>query len=237
MLSEPRSIAFITECVSPQLRFTPQDLQAFYSASISNDDLAYGNFNLMPGGATLATVYGEAGVPNCIRQSVLAFRPDRIQISEEWPLLTLDDYLERVRRVFQLADETLKLPPFAAISTTARCLVSVQNVADSREYLNNSFFRMDEEAGETLGRGSNLLGLRMAFPGMKQGEAAFNLRVESFINEPASLFVEVQAMQPTPFEAKDTTPVTNAMQQSYDFLSENVMSYLHLCGERFNQGG
>jgi hypothetical protein len=232
MLSEPRSIAFITECINPQLRLAPKDLQTFYSSTIDDSELSYSNFNLVPGGATLATVYGEAGAPNCVRQSVLAFRPDRIQVSEEWPIATLDDYLSKVRRVFALADESLRLPPFAAITTTARCLVGVQNMENSQEFLNKAFFRMDEQAGVALGRGTNLLGLRMAFPGTTPQEAAMNLRVESFTNDISSLFVEVTAMQPVMFEASDVNSVTLAMQRSYDFLSDNVMNYLTIAGDR-----
>jgi hypothetical protein len=232
MLSDPRSIAFITECINPQLRLAPKDLQSFYSAMINEPELSYSNFNLVPGGATLGTVHGEAGAPNCVRQSVLAFRPDRIQVSEEWPMFTLDDYLSKMKCIFDVASNSLTLPPFAAVTTTTRCLVGVQNMANSQEFLNKAFFRIDQHSAETLGRGTNLLGLRMAFPGTTPQEAAINLRVESFTNDISSLFVEVTAMQPVLFKSTDISAATDAMQRSYDFLNDNVMSYLTLAGER-----
>lgn len=226
MLSDPRSIAFVVECINPQIRHTPQRIQRLYSTMIGDPLLVYNNLNLVAGGARMTTVHGPASIPGATSHSTLVIAPDRVQLTEEWPSLTLDDFLDKASAAVAVVMKELEIATFPVTQCVTRCLVSVQGLADSREFFNQYFFRMDEEAVARLGRDVNLFGLRLAFPATSEDPSLFNVRIESFNNDVQSMFLEASGVFPTPFQADDLSPFQAAYRSTYDFLTRNVTDYL-----------
>lgn len=226
MLSDPRSIAFIVDCIHPQIRHDQGALQRLYSKLAEGGTLTYANFNITPMGAQMTTVHGPASIPGGTSHSALTFGVDRIQVKEEWPQISLDDFISRARDAVETTMNELPIPMFGAVQCVIRCLVSAQGTADSRQYFDENFFRMDEGAQERLGRQVNLLGLRLAFPATPDDMSVHNVRIESFNGDVRSIFLEECGVYQTPITVQDTSPVENAIRGAYDFLTHNVTDYL-----------
>lgn len=227
MLSDPRSIAFIVDCVHPQVRHEPASLQRLYSKlAAAEGGLGYANFNMTPVGAQMTTVHGPASIPGGTSHSALTFGVDRIQVKEEWPQITLDDFIDRARTAVETTMNELPIPMFGAIQCVIRCLVNAQGTSDSRQYFDDNFFRMDETSQEHLGRQANLLGLRLAFPAVEGDASVHNVRIESFNGDVRSIFLEECGVYQTPITVEDSSPIETAIRGAYDFLTQNVADYL-----------
>ena len=226
MFSDPRSIAFITECINPQLQPTPQALQKLYTRMVGEAGLSYTNFNLMPTGAQMSTVHGRASLPNTTSHSALVFTPDRVQIKEEWPSIAMDDYVDRMKRVLEITMEELAVPSFMVTQCCIRSLVTAQGYDNAHEFFNQHFFSMTKEQVDTLGRSPNLFGLRLAFPPTTDNQSVHNVRVETFTGDPRSVYLENAAVFSKPFGTGQVNVAEEGFRAAYEFLTGNVAEYL-----------
>ena len=231
MLSEARSIAFIVDAIHPQVQHSAADLQKLYATLISDTSLNYANLNTGPLGAQMMTVHGPSSVPNSNSHSALTLAPDRVQVKEEWPSISLDDFIARSQEALEVCIRDTNIPMIGAIQCVVRCLVSRSGTHDSREFFNNSFYRIGEEESAALGRPSSLLGLRMVFPPQDNDQGMHNVRIESFGSDPRSIFLEDVGVYQTPIKDQNFAPLEAAIRSSYDFLTLNMMDYLRCVGD------
>ena len=226
MLSDPRSIAFVVECIHPPTQHQQADLQTVFSEQSKIPALGYANFNTNPTGAQMTTVHGPASVPGSTSHSVLAFAADRFQLKEEWPQVGLDDFVNRALAAAELSLEKLQIPAILAVQCVVRCLVSVQGCPDSRTFLDQVFFGLDDVDCDALGREPNLLGLRLAFPANEGDPSVHNVRIESFNSDPRSLFLEETSVWQRPIRTDNFGQLEESIRESYSFLTNEVVDFL-----------
>ncbi|MFT7619856.1 MAG: hypothetical protein ACI97A_003513 [Planctomycetota bacterium] len=226
MLSEPRSISYILECIHAPIRHDPQVLKRLYAKTVEEPLLGYSNFNTGPAGAQMTAVHGPASFPNTTSHSVLAVAADRIQLKEEWPSISVEDFISKSQLALGLVFEELKIPGFVAVQAMVRCLVSPQGVDDCRAWLNEQFVGLNENDVTSLGRAPGLFGLRLAFPGTEEDPGLHNVRVESFGGDNRSVFLEDSAVYSGQIAPDQLDRIENAMSGAYDFLTGNVMNWL-----------
>lgn len=227
MLSEPRSISYVLECIHAPVRHDAQDLKRLYAKTVEEPLLGYSNFNTGPMGAQMTAVHGPASFPNTTSHSVLAIGADRIQLKEEWPQISLDDFIGRSQAAINLVFQELKIPAFVAVQSMVRCLVSPQGVDDCRQWLNDRFVGINEDDVSVLGRSPGLFGLRMAFPGTEADPGLHNIRIESFGGDNRSVFLEDSAVYSGQVTKDETVKIENAVKGSYDFITGPVMNWLN----------
>ena len=225
MLSDPRSISYVLECVHNPVRHEAQSLKKFYAKTVEDERLGYANFNTGPMGAQMTTVHGPASFPNTTSHSALALGADRFQIKEEWPTIGIDDFVFRARAAVELCWNELPIAQIVALQCVVRTLVSVQGVEDCRTLINESFFDMDDADYATFGKGPALFGLRLAFPLADDG-GVHGVRVESFNGDPRSLFLEDVGLWAQPLQQGDLQPVEVAIRGTYDYVSRAVVDWL-----------
>ncbi len=228
MLSDPRSISYVLECIHAPSRLDQAQLKQLYARTSEDPKLAYGNFNSGPMGARMLTVHGPASFPNAQSHSVFAVLPDRFQLTEEWPTIGIEDFVEKARAAADLVLEVLPVSRFVAIQCVVRSLASVSGVDDCRAWLTENF--QGPAAGESavFGRDPSLYGLRLGFGPSMSDPTTHNVRVESFNGDLRSLFLEDAGIVSLKEEEGDQLEtLENAVRGVYDFLTGPIFDWLN----------
>jgi hypothetical protein len=222
MLYDTRSIAFICELYHPpQATLDATRVQAVHNELFANPRLGYRNFNFIAGGVMLSNPTTAQGAA-----SSLTVLGDRLRVSEELTDSSLDDFIQRLDTVAKLAASKLEIPVFTACQVSVRSLVNPRQFRDAREFLARGMFRFSEEDLSTFGRPSQMLGLRMLFPQVKGERAFYAIRIESYNNDPRSIFVENVGTFPGVVPAAEAGSFVECVRETYRFLAEKSVEFL-----------
>lgn len=184
MLYTPRTIALICELFHPPIQPDASPIQRVHNQLYQSGDPLYSSFSVTPAGAVLSNPVNQPGA-----NSFVAFLADRFQFREELSSLTYDDFATRVRSISQHVSRERKIQVFTGQQVTVRTLVNPRSFKDSRAYLKNGMFGFDDET-DVFGREPQLYGIRMVFPATPENPGSHLIRIESFHNDPRSLFIE-----------------------------------------------
>ena len=216
----PRTIAFLCELLHPPAVADPAPIQRIHNRLFTSGTPYYTSFNVTGEGALLSNPMTQPGAV-----SSAAFLGDRFQFREELSGLTTDEFVQRVEELTSMAVAEKNIQIFTAQVVTIRTLVNPRHYGDSRSFLKDGMFRFGEEL-ELLGRAPQLYGMRLVFPPTPDSPNAFTLRVESFANDPRSLFLENQAsFGPTP-AGRGFEPLGENIRATYDFIVERVLAFV-----------
>lgn len=220
-LYAPRTIALVCELVHTPLMPDPAPIQRVHNQLYETGDPPYQSFSVTGLGAVLSNPVQMPGA-----SSLAAFLPDRFQFREELSSVTYDDFAARVRSVAAKVGAARGLAMFQAQHVTLRTLVNPQSFQDSREYLKHGLFGLDDEL-EVFGRDPALLGLRLVFPAGEGRPGTHALRIESFSNDPRSLFLEITSSYGPILAETGLAEVESNIVASYRFVTEQTMRFLH----------
>lgn len=216
----PRTIALLTELLHAPLAPDPAPIQRIHNELFQGGDPAYRNFHALPHGAVLSNPMTRPGAV-----SSAEFLPDRMRFREELTAGTHEDFAGRAADLAMRAAQARGIAQITAQAVIVRTLVNPRNFSDSRAFLREAMLGMDAETA-VFGREPGLFGLRMVFPPTPSEPNAFTLRVESFANDPRSIFLENQgAFGPMP--AADVAAGARAnVERTYAFLVTQALEFL-----------
>lgn len=217
---DPRTIAFLCELLHPPLAPDPAPIQRVHNRMFQDAVPRYQSFTVSGTGAVLSNPTSH---PNAV--SSVGFLADRFQFREELSGLTLDDFVQRVRTVTTMALAERPVQLFTAQIVTIRTLINPRRFQDSRAYLKEGIFGFEKEL-EDLGREPQLYGLRLVFPPTQAEPWAFTLRVESFANDPRSLFLENQGSFGPILGAAGLETIERNLAATYEFVVQRALSFL-----------
>lgn len=216
----PRTVALQSEIFHPVIEANAGRLQRLHNEFFSAGSPAYTDFAVLPNGALLSN---PASRPGAISSAL--FTSDRIVFREELTHVTVDEFARRVVQIGGGACALLGIQVLTAHQVTIRTLVNPRNFKDSRRYLKEGMFGFGDEV-EDFGRAPQLYGLRLVFP-PNGGEAnAHALRIESFHDDPRSLFLENQASFAPLLVARGVDALEQHVQAAYAFLVERGLAFL-----------
>lgn len=222
MLYDTRSIAFLCELFHPpQAQIDATRVQSVHNEIFANPRVGYRNFNFISGGVMLSNPHPTPGA-----NSALTVLGDRLRLIEELTDASLDDFLHRLETVSKLTAARLEIPIFTACQVSVRSLVNPRAFRDAREFLARGVFRFSEEDLSTFGRPSQMLGLRMLFPQAPGERAFYALRLESFNNDPRSIFLENVGTFPGVVPAAEAAAFSDCVRETYRFLTERAVGFL-----------
>ncbi len=224
----PRSIAFLCELLHPPGAPSPEVIQRVHNRLFQDGHPPYSSYAVTPTGAVLSNPVGQPGAV-----SSAAFLPDRFQFREELTGITLDEFIARMGRITSLVLEAHPVQLFTAQVVTVRSLVNPRKFRDSREYLKEGMLGFDSELA-SFGRDPELYGVRLVFPPTQSEPHAFTLRIESFANDPRSLFLENTGSFGPTVLAQGLDPCWARARTTYDFLVERGLPFLSHFDERQN---
>ena len=150
----------------------------------------------------------------------------RIQIREEMTGISREDYERRLQRVAFLAMTHLNLQVFIVQQFVVRTLVNSKHFVDSREFISQGIFNMESDNFAPLDRKHDILGLRFALSKGDQKEGLFNLRIESFSQDPRSIFIENIGTYRTMVRKDNLEGLTDNFGKTYAYVETNVVPFL-----------
>lgn len=215
-----RTIAFLCELRHPPRTPDVARVQRLHNRQFEQGEPVYSSFAVTPHGPVLAN---PSSTPGTVSQ--VSFLPDRIQFREELGGLTAEAFGERVRGVAQEAAALLELPVFLGQQVTIRQLVNPRAFGDARRLLREGFFGITNEL-EVFEREPQILGLRLVFPPDAEDPTANLLRIESYGQDPRSLYLENQGTFGPVVVAQDVAALESNVAATYSFLVDRTLRFI-----------
>ncbi|MEX1025708.1 MAG: hypothetical protein WD226_11600 [Planctomycetota bacterium] len=216
----PRTIAQLVEILHPPQPVGVGSVQKVHNRMFESGTPLYGNFQAIPEGAVLSHPVAQPG-----GASTAVFLVDRYQFREELTGLTIEDFAERVHHVSSEVAGLENHQVMNAQAVTLRMLVNPRNYSDSRALLKGELFGFQGRLTD-FEHDPELYGFRLVFPATQESPARYALRVESFANDPRSLFVEVQGTFGGLVVARGLDPLRENVLSTYRFVTERALSFL-----------
>ena len=220
MLYNPRTVALVAELFHPQMNSDPAPIQRVHNEMFRSGDPAYSSFSVTVGGSVLSNPTTQQNA-----NSYAAFLPDRFQFREELSSLTYDTFATRVRQVTEQVSKLRNIQVFTAQHVTIRTLVNPRHFKDSRAFLKQGMFGFGNEI-ESFGRQPQLFGIRLVFPPEEGRSSAYALRIESYSNDPRSLYIENQASYGPILVEQGLASVESNIIEAYDFVVKDSLRFV-----------
>lgn len=220
MAYNPRTVALLAELHHPPLTPDPAAVQRVHNQMYQEGDPAYSSFSVTPAGAVLSNPVAHPGA-----SSYAAFLPDRFQFREELTSLTYDGFARQVRLISERMVAVRGIQVFTGQQVTVRTLVNPRHFKDSRVFLKHGMFGFESQT-ESFGREPQLFGIRLAFPGEEGRRSAFSLRIESYSNDPRSLYIENQAVFGPILVERGLEEVEANVLEAYGFVVNQTLRFV-----------
>lgn len=217
---EPRTIAFLCELIHPPSPPDPSAIQKIHNGMFESPPPLYQSFAVTPQGATLSNPVSQPGA-----FSSVAFLQDRMQFREELSEMTIDSFGERVRQIAAAVGEQRQIPIFPAQVVTIRSLINPRNFRDSRVFMRDAMLGFGGQYGE-FEREPGLFGFRLVFPPSQENPNAYTLRVESYANDPRSLYIENQGSFGPTLPAQGLEAIESNVHATYDFIVQHASRFI-----------
>lgn len=219
MLSEPRTISLLTELIHIPAKHSVENLRQIYNTICGS--CGYENFIRTPEGARVERTETEGP-----EVSTVTFRHDRLLVVEDNTTLTLDQYAKKLEAVAKTTMEILNLPFFLVQQATVRAIATPNCFKTAGEFIGKSLFRIRAEDLSPLGRPTNVFGLRLFFPATKELPHQFNVRIESYVKDPRSVYIENIGMFKTPIQYQKLETLGDNVEATADFVSAHLCPFL-----------
>ena len=222
---QPRTVAYLCDLLHPPKEPDIRPIQRLHNRMFEAGTPTYATFAVTPLGPVLAN---PAPRPGAVSQA--AFLPDRMQFREELGDSTEESFAYLVRDVASAAAPLREVSLFTGQQVTLRSLINPRHYPDSRAFLRDGMFGFGEEL-EALGRSPQLYGLRLAFPPEPGAGSSVALRLESYQQDPRSLYIEVQAtygpiLVPTGEDTPRLEILSRNILRTYSFLTERALPFI-----------
>jgi hypothetical protein len=218
---EPRTIAFGAEVLHTPLALRADAVQRIHNELFTQREVSYQNFQVAQDGIHLSNLPTAPG-----QVSATSFLPDRIVIREELRGTTIEDFATRVVNVVGTAYRGLSIPLSLGQQFWIRSLINPQYHSDSRSFVAERMLAGGSEALAAFQRPLHSLGLRMTFPSTGPESPVVNLRIEPWVQEPRSLWIEIIGQFSAPTQPDRLGQLGNALYSTYRFLSGPTLDYI-----------
>lgn len=215
-----RTIALLCELYHPPRPPDPRPVQKLHNQMFESGAPAYSSFTVTPTGPVLSNPVAQPGA-----SSQVAFLPDRFQFREELGSLTCEAFGKRVLEIVEAVASLREVQIFTGQQVTIRSLINPRNFRDARTFLKQGMFGFTQQT-EALGREPQLYGLRLVFPPDGQEPNAYALRIESYNNDPRSLFLENQGTFGPVMIARGVESLEERILATYRFVQEHALPFV-----------
>ena len=221
MSYDPRTIAFMAEILYPPIQLATDVLQGIHNKLFQQPEIAYQNFQVAPDGVHLTNLPESPGAT-----SAVTFLPDRFVIREELRATTLEDFVTRMVNVTGISLQELGIEASVGQQFVVRSLVTPRHVTDSREFMTQRMLGGPVENWQKLGRPMDSLGVRFTFPQHEDQSELFNVRIETWNQDPRSIWIENVGTFTPPVPAAEVPSLSAHMSSTYRFVTGPVCDFV-----------
>ncbi|MEM7202347.1 MAG: hypothetical protein AAF628_18900 [Planctomycetota bacterium] len=221
MSYDPRTIAFLAEVIYQPLNLKAEAVQTIHNQLYGQTEISYQNFQVAADGIHLTNVPERPGAV-----SAVSFTPDRMVVREELRATTVEDFATRLVNVTGLALRTLGVQATIAQQFVVRSLVSPRHAADSREFVLRKVFSAEDSVWSCFERPMQRVGLAFTFPQTEGHDHVFNVRIETWNQDPRSLWIENVGSFTKPIPVDRAPDLSNLLFATYGFATKQVTAFL-----------
>ncbi len=221
MSYDPRTIAFLAEVLFEPIELASDTVQGIHNTLYSRPEISYHNFQVAQDGIHLSNL---AEAPGAV--SMATFLPDRLVLREELRGITAEEFATRLVNVARISFEALGIASSYCQQFVVRSLVTPRYVRDSREFLSHRLMAATGPNLHKLGRPIESLGVRYTFPQHDDQKEVFNVRIESWHQDPRSLWLENTGQFTQPATTENMPHLSNHLFTTYRFLTGPVCEFL-----------
>lgn len=218
---DPRTIALEARIFHQPIELPADKVQQIHNTLFHRPEISYQNFQVAYDGIHLSNL---AETPGSV--SVATFAPDRIVLREELRGTTLEEFATRVVNVVTVGYQTLGIPLSVAQQFLVRTLVNPRHSEDSRDFLLRRVVRAPEEVWAGFGRPIQIAGLRLTFPQTTPQGEVYDLRIETWGQDPRSLWIENIGSFNRPTPTENLPDLGNFLYATYKFVTGPVSRFL-----------
>ena len=216
-----RTIAFLAEVLHPPMDLDAKAIQNLHAELFDIPELAYRNFALAPDGIHMTNPVDQPGAVSSV-----SFLIDRVQFREEMTGMTMEEFGKRMEGVLVRAVASRNIPLATGQQFVVRSLLNPRHFQDSRDFLSRAVCRIDPQDLGSFERPLGLFGLKVVFPQLPQDSSLFSLRMESFNQDPRSLFVENVGTFTHCMLPQGLQELLGNLERTYRFLDEKATAFL-----------
>ena len=152
---------------------------------------------------------------------------DRLGISYEFCVQSLNYCQAMADDFLKVFAEVTGNSMFLMHSVIIRKLVNIKGVEDGRAFLIGKAFSIRDENLRPFGRPLHAFGARMFFPPVKEDPCAFDVKIESWMEDYRTLFLECAGVYSAPLDLKTSgTGMGNNITKTDEFINKNIMGFL-----------
>ena len=221
MSYEPRTIAFLSELLYPPMQLRSDVVQGIHNNLFRQPEISYQNFTVAQDGIHLANVPVSPGAVSSV-----TFLPDRMIVREELRGTTVEDFATRLVNVASLAFRALGVQQTLAQQFVVRSLITPTHWQSATEFMARRVLATNDTAWNDLGRPIQSIGMRLMFPQHDQKREVFNLRVETWHQDPRSLWIENIGSFTTPTQTENLPDLSTYLYSTYKFVTSQVCPFL-----------
>ncbi len=221
MSYDPRTIAFMAEVLFPPIELKAPAVQEIHNALFKQPEISYQNFQIGPDGIHLTNT---AQTPGAV--SAASFAPDRLVIREELRATTVEDFATRLVNVGSIAFRTLGVQASVAQQFVVRSLISPRHTENSTEFIVGRMIGAPDEAWAQFGRPMQRAGLSFTFPQTGEHPQVYNIRIETWTQDPRSLWIENVGSFTGQVAAERLPDLSNLMFSTYKFATSQAMAFI-----------
>lgn len=221
MSYDPRSIAFVAELIYPPQQLRADLVQSVHNSLYRQPGIGYQNFQVAPDGIHLTNLPQGPG-----QVSSASFTWDRLVLREELRATTVEDFATRVVNVATIAFQTLGVTASLAQQFLVRSLIAPRHFRDGREFLSQRLIAPGTAAWQSFGRPLQSLGARFVFPPHEASRETFHVRIESWPQDPRSVWIEDTGSFAGPLAVADAPQFANLLYATYRHLTGPVCAFL-----------
>lgn len=227
MLGEPRSIYFSTELIHPpiELEGNKDSIKDIYHELSRIKGCDYDNIDFEGFPASPPRFTKKQGKT----VSICSFARDRILVEEDWADITLDNFSQKIREILDRAFRLLNIKFLVIQSCTVRCLFTPGHSSDSRVFLAEKACGMKDKISPYFKRSAQMFGVRLLFPPLTQTPHSFDIRIESFNQDPRQIFVETKGtfLLIQPITPANVDVAVENMTMTYGFCTDETKNFLN----------
>ncbi|MCA9256379.1 MAG: hypothetical protein KDA33_12115 [Phycisphaerales bacterium] len=171
--------------------------------------------------------------PENDRRSELKFtiQPDAMAFEDQFPTGPIDLFQDNLKLAMGVVGDVFRPQLMIGGSGCLIRLTAQSATGDSRRFLGQHCMRMEDQL-KPLGRPVFGVGFKLLLPAV-QGEGQphwqATMRVESLMEDPKQLFIEVDARWPNPTQWS-ADEAANRLRTAFDFSTNQVVSFLEQFG-------
>lgn len=216
-----RTIAFAAEFLYPPQQLRADLVQGIHNTLYRQPGIGYQNFQVAPDGIHLSNLPQAPG-----QVSLATFAWDRLILREELRGTAVEDFATRIVNVTTTAFQALGIGATLVQQFVVRSLVAPRQFRDGREFLSRRLMAPGNDAWQSFGRPLQQLGVRLVFPPHGGGRETYQVRVETWPQDPRSLWLENTGSFPGPIVATEAPQLANHLFSTYRYLSGPVCEFL-----------